>query len=113
MTFGTGYGLFSPYRGLALNEWQKAKIWKTDNDCTVDIQGIRGNSFHAVRISEAGRQEFANRLNTLSRQRVTDLFNGIDLSILPFRGHPEYNDVGAWVQAFFDKAQAINNKRCK
>ena len=113
VTFGTGYGLFSPYRGLALNEWQKAKIWKNDNDCTVDIQGIRGNSFHAVRISEAGRREFANRLNTLSRQRVTDLFNGIDISTLPFRGHPEYNDVGAWVQVFFDKAQAINNKRCK
>ncbi|MGZ3691003.1 MAG: hypothetical protein ACXVAX_05855 [Pseudobdellovibrio sp.] len=115
ITFGKGWGLFSGYRSLDLNEWKKDRIWKNDDptDCTVVLDGGSPfNTFHTVTIKEAGRAEFARRINTLTTEQITQLFNGIDIANLPFKGHADYNDVNNWVKAFQDKVQSINSKHC-
>ena len=103
-------GMGGPAHALKLDveRWSAAPVWKDEARCTVAIQSPRmhGATFGQAVISEAGRRFLAQRLASLGRDQVRDIFEGAHFAA--YQGaSPASRDVSRWVSAFEDKVRTI------
>ncbi|HEX5215586.1 MAG TPA: hypothetical protein VFV98_09000 [Vicinamibacterales bacterium] len=91
--------------------WKAAAIWKDEAACVVSMESFPhgGGTFLPVKITEAGRQTLANRLNQLTDAQLTAAFRSARFPI-PEDKWSVATDVSAWVQLFREKARQISSR---
>ena len=98
---------FGP-RKVDLDDWRAAPIWTDRARCEIGMADMPhgGATFVPVRISEAGRQFLASKLQALSSAQLEGLFRGA-------RFEPRYGLVRDWVAAFQQRvAQIADGPAC-
>jgi hypothetical protein len=91
---------FGP-RKVDLDAWRKVPIWQDRAACLAGMQSLpyHGGTFRPARISEAGRQFLATRLQRLSDAQLTSLFRNAALDqYRPLPGRAR--SIEEWVRVF-------------
>lgn len=103
---------FGPLK-LDLPNWRQTPVWADRATCTVSMRTLpwRGATFPDRRISEGGRRMLAGLLGALTERQLSDLFTAS--RVVSF-DHPgaEGRSAAAWVSAFRQKVQEIEEARC-
>ena len=99
---------FGPTK-VNFDAWKEAPIWKDADACVVSMETFPhdGGTFLPVKITEAGRQTLARRLNQLTDAQLTAAFLSARFPD-PGDKWSVATDVRPWVTLFQEKARQIS-----
>ena len=98
-----------------LARWSKSPVWKGERGCTGNLPLSLSGTLHDPEISEAGRAFLARLLGQLSDGQIRDLFDVARFSLRPAdpsADHARSASIAAWVGAFKQKRNEIEDRRC-
>jgi len=98
---------FGPYK-VNLASWRDAPIWADARRCVVGMRALPygGGTFPDVRISEAGRQQFLERVAAIGDAELRDLFSAARFPEF-YSGTDDRRDLDAWVAAFHERVRRV------
>ena len=98
---------FGPTK-LNLATWTAQSIWKDREQCLVTMRHLpyRGGTFADVPIPEAGRQQLASHLGSLSASRIRQMLTTARVPSF-HSSTDDARDLDAWVAAFERRIQQI------
>jgi len=113
VAFGGGFNFLTmSYPKFDLTAWEKSQVWSKDGPCTLHLKNSLTGSFKDVTVGEEGRNLAARLLNSLSDGQIRDLFNGVNISNLPFK-NTAHNNVEEWLRVFKAKRDVISSASCQ
>jgi hypothetical protein len=103
---------FGPFKAN-LAGWHDAPIWSDRNRCIVSMNALPygGATFPDAQITEAGRQQLASALTSLSNAQVRNIFEVARFGAY-YSSTDDSRDVDAWTAAFDYRVRQISGLTC-
>lgn len=100
--------VFGPYK-VNLFAWRDAPIWANARDCVATMRTLpfQGSTFEAVPISEAGRRQLLDQLQSLTDADIRGVFIAGAFGEY-HSGTDDERDLRAWTAAFRRRIQVIS-----
>ena len=100
---------FGPTK-VNIGRWPTAQIWSDRTTCRLTMRSLpwKGGTFPDVEITEAGRQQLADRLTALTDQDLRELFTAARFPQFQTATDDE-RDLREWMSAFKDRVREITD----